>query len=76
MRELSSLALFIIDLQRERSAVALSLYISQKSGQKEDLSKLFSQTDRTLTNIEWRAFSEEKIFTTKLRFQIKLDDFR
>ena len=45
-------------------------------GQKNDLSEIFDKTDKTLGMIKWRQFSTEKIFSTKLRFQIKLDDFR
>ena len=26
--------------------------------------------------IKWKEFGDEKIFTSKLRFQIKLDDYR
>jgi hypothetical protein len=70
------LASLLLDLQKERSAVALSLYMSQKTGAKTDLSQVFATTDKTLDKLDWKVLGPEKVFSSKLRFQIKLDDFR
>lgn len=74
--EVRDLASLVLDLQNERAAIALSLYMSLVTGEKTDLTKSFSKTDATLQKVKWTQFGPEKIFTTKLRFQIKLDDFR
>ena len=47
-----------------------------RSGKVTDLSTTYSKTDATLNKITWKKFGDEKVFETKLRFQIKLDDFR
>ena len=37
----------------------------------------FHETDQALDNLkEWRDIKGHKIFASKLRFQIRLDDFR
>ena len=42
-----------------------------------DLKNRFLQTDGSLDNISnWRSPEGEDIFRSKLRFQIRLDDFR
>jgi hypothetical protein len=75
--EARQLALFVLDLQKERSQTALQLYMSTRSGAKNsDLTATYEDTDRSLASIEWKSFGGEKIFSSKLRFQIKLDDFR
>ena len=74
--EVNDLAKLTIAMQIERSAVAHSLYMAQVTGEKIDLASTFIKTDKTITSAQWRVFGEEKLFATKLRFQIKLDDFR
>jgi len=74
--ELQDLASLVLDLQRERSSTALNTYVAVKTGDFIDLSEIYATTDRTLNSISWKEFSKEKIFESKLRFQIKLDDFR
>ncbi|XP_059091667.1 soluble guanylate cyclase gcy-37-like [Tigriopus californicus] len=76
MADVGSLAELIISLQRERSEVALSLYMSRKTADNMDLNAIFSRTDQDVDEVQWRPFSSDKIFSSKLRFQIKLDDFR
>ena len=71
------MATFTIALQSERSSVALSLYMNKQTGQKVDLAGVYTITDKTLAPVSWRVYSpRNKLFATKLRFQIKLDDFR
>lgn len=41
----------IIDLQRERAAIALNTYIAVKTGESNDLTEIFEKTDRTLQNV-------------------------
>ena len=42
-----------------------------------DFSKIVHQTDTALEGLkEWRNIEGHKIFGSKLRFQIRLDDFR
>ena len=77
MLEVRRVAALILNLQLERAAVARRLYMrSTEDNVDRDLNLVYEKTDQTLTNIEWQAFGSEKIFTSKLRFQIKLDDFR
>lgn len=73
---MGSLAGLIIDLQRERADVAFTLYTSLMSGKKMDLTNTFEKTDEVLKKLEWRKFGTGKLFSSKLRFQIKLDDLR
>jgi hypothetical protein len=53
----------------------LTVFFS-RSGKVTDLNEFYLNTDATLARINWKKFGEEKIFETKLRFQIKVDDFR
>ncbi len=76
VKEAGKLARFIINLQLERSGVSLALFLDKRSGKNTDLSNEYARTDRTLNNIEWRKYGNEKIFENKLRFQIRIDDFR
>ena len=42
-----------------------------------DITETFHETDKALGNLkEWRDIKGHKIFASKLRFQIRLDDFR
>lgn len=75
--EATELSRFIIDLQQERSVVCLAVFMGKRSSKKmNDLSKEYASTDRRLNLIKWRRFGPEKIFENKLRFQIRIDDFR
>ena len=76
INEVRDLANLVIAMQKERVEVAFSLYMSQETGEKLDLSKVFANTDAAIIGSKWRDFGGEKLFATKLRFQIKLDDFR
>ena len=70
------MAKFIIALQLERAGVSLALFLDKRSGKNTDLTEQYSKTDRALAAIKWREFGKEKIFENKLRFQIRVDDFR
>ena len=45
-------------------------------GEKTNLTKEFQDTDRTIQKIRWKTYGPQKLFDTKLRFRIRLDDFR
>ncbi len=62
-------AKFITALQKERSSVALAVFlINDTSVAEEDiLRKTFADTDHTIIEIEWRNFGLDKIFSSKLR---------
>ena len=68
--------LFILILQQERSVVCLAVFMDKRSGKQTDLAKEYAATDKALNNVKWRKFGSEKIFENKLRFQIRIDDFR
>ena len=74
--EATALSKFIINLQLERAKVSLAVFLDAKSGKVTDLSEEYAETDRSLNNIKWREFGSDKIFENKLRFQIRIDDFR
>ena len=59
-----------------RAKVCLAVFLDKKSGKQTDLSSEFNATDESLINLKWREFGKEKIFQNKLRFQIRIDDFR
>ena len=67
---------FILNLQIERAQVCLAVFLDKKSGKVTDLSKEYSATDLSLIDLTWKEFGKEKIFQNKLRFQIRIDDFR
>ena len=46
------------------------------TGEKTNLTKEFQDTDRTIQKIRWKTYGPQKLFDTKLRFRIRLDDFR
>ena len=73
---MSFLTLFITDLQQERDAVALALFMNHKTKEKTNMTLDFRRTDLRLLKVQWRKFGPQRIFSTKLRFQIRLDDFR
>ena len=74
--EATALSQFIICLQLERAKVSLAVFLDAKSGKATDLSEEYAATDRALNSIKWREFGQDKIFENKLRFQIRIDDFR
>ena len=74
--EATALSRFIICLQYERAKVSLSVFLDAKSGKATDLSDEYAATDKALNDIKWRKFGQDKIFENKLRFQIRIDDFR
>ena len=67
---------FILNLQIERAQVCLAVFLDKKSGKVTDLSKEYAATDLSLIGLTWKEFGKEKIFQNKLRFQIRIDDFR
>ena len=74
--EATALSRFIICLQYERAKVSLSVFLDAKSGKATDLTDEYAATDKALNDIKWRKFGQDKIFENKLRFQIRIDDFR
>ena len=68
--------MFITAIQRERNSVALGLFSSKRSGDKANLTEEFRKTTKTIEKVTWKKFGPQKLFDTKLRFQIRLDDFR
>ena len=74
--EATQLSNCIISLQLERAMVALAVFLDVRSGKATDLSKEYANTDAALQLVRWRDFGTERIFESKLRFQIRIDDFR
>ena len=74
--EATQLSNCIINLQLERAMVALAVFLDVRSGKATDLSKEYANTDAALQLVRWRDFGTERIFENKLRFQIRIDDFR
>ena len=72
----TQLSRFVINLQLERAMVCLAVFLDVRSGKATDLSKTYAKTDEALQSIVWRQFGTERIFENKLRFQIRIDDFR
>ena len=70
------LSQFIINLQLERAMVCLAVFLDVRSGKATNLAKAYARTDEALQTVKWRKFGTERIFENKLRFQIRLDDFR
>ena len=56
--------------------MALAIFLDARSGKTTDLSETYAKTDAALQVVKWRKFGSEKIFENKLRFQIRIDDFR
>ena len=74
--EATNLSRFIISLQKERAKVSKSVFMDARTGKITDLKKEYATTDQALQTTRWRKFGSEKIFENKLRFQIRIDDFR
>ena len=71
----------VSSLQQERSETLFSLFVTNNIQSQVavglDLKKRFLQTDFALENMSnWRSPVGEEMFRSKLRFQIRLDDFR
>ena len=66
----------ILALQRERAQISLAVFLDAKSGRSTNLTKEYSNTDISLNALEWKPYGKQKIFRNKLRFQIRIDDFR
>ena len=64
------LSRMITSLQRERAEVALHMLVNLRSGEIGDLSKVFEKTDRTLEKATWKDYGAQKVFSSKLRFQV------
>ena len=57
VRELQDLATLILDLQKERAAIAFNTYTSIKLGESIDLTENFLKTDKTLAKVPfWKLF--------------------
>ena len=72
-------ARLIAGLQKERSATLMQIYLSENASEQVKLDFLGQrlQTDSALENItDWRAPDGELMFRSKLRLQIRIDDFR
>ena len=72
-------ARLIAALQQERSATLMQIYLSENASEqvKLDFEGQRLQTDSALENItDWRAPDGELMFRSKLRLQIRVDDFR
>ena len=54
----------------------MSLITELIKGAKTNLTKEFQETDRAIQKIRWKTYGPQKLFDTKLRFRIRLDDFR
>ena len=70
------LSRFVINLQLERAMIGLAVFLDARSGKATNLDKAYGRTDQALQTVKWRRFGTERIFENKLRFQIRLDDFR
>ena len=66
----------ILTLQRERAQISLAVFLDAKSGKATNLSSEYANTDNALIALQWKTYGKEKIFRSKLRFQIRIDDFR
>ena len=72
-------ARLVAALQQERSASLMQIYLSKNASKvvNLDFDAQRALTDAALENItKWRAPPGEVIFKSKLRFQIRVDDFR
>ena len=67
------LADFVRTMQNERIAMGFRVFLGKDRKDKaEDLSEIFTKTDDALAAITWKRFGKEKIFRSKLRFQLNL----
>ena len=74
-------ARLVSGLQQERSESIFSLFVTNNIATQVsiglDIQKRHLETDEALDKItRWRAPSGQEMFRSKLRFQIRLDDFR
>ena len=76
VNEATVLSRFVINLQLERAMICLAVFLDVRSGKATNLDKAYAKTDEALQIVKWRKYGNEKIFQNKLRFQIRLDDFR
>ena len=74
--ECKMLSNVILSLQRERAQISLAVFLDAKSGRSTNLSREYTNTDNALNALRWKIYGTEKIFRNKLRFQIRIDDFR
>ena len=71
----------VLGLQKERSETLFSLFVKNNIETQDkvglNLDKRFLETDLALENISnWRSPEGEEMFRSKLRFKIRLEDFR
>ena len=66
----------ILALQTERAQVSLAVFLDSKSGKTSNLSGEYMLTDQHLIALDWKTYGKERMFQNKLRFQIRIDDFR
>ena len=66
----------ILALQRERAQISLAVFLDSRSGKSTNLSREYFLTDQSLIALDWKSYGKQKIFQNKLRFQIRIDDFR
>ena len=75
-------ATFITKIQSERSTVAFNTFVINaekinSSNVRETMEERFRETDLALDSIEfWNIETENMDFTSKLKLQIRIDDFR
>ena len=74
--ECKMLSNVILSLQRERAQISLAVFLDAKSGKSTNLSREYTNTDNAINALRWKIYGTEKIFRNKLRFQIRIDDFR
>ena len=74
--ECKMLSNVILSLQRERAQISLAVFLDAKSGKATNLTREYAETDKALNELRWKQYGTEKIFRNKLRFQIRIDDFR
>ena len=74
--ECKMLSNVILSLQRERAQISLAVFLDAKSGKATNLTREYAETDKALNELRWKIYGTEKIFRNKLRFQIRIDDFR
>jgi len=70
---------FITNMQRERAEVAFYIFTNGSQTLEMNLTTRFRHTDTTLENMPWPDRFErgkEDMFKSKLRFQIRHEDFR
>ena len=80
MDEATHLEKFITNLQRERSEVAFHIFTYGKQTLALNLTERFTITDEALEQMPWPRIitkpTQNNIFKSKLRFQIRHGDFR